>query len=200
MKKRLFFTMLIAIGFSLVGNVHTKAVDDLNNESIIEESSDSIDLYNHESNLLSLNDVSTNPSANMKRENDKIVLEIVNENGGLEIQAGNLETRTEYVLGFTYKKLEGELKSFGGHTDGVWMNNQVKVDGKNDMSEFQEIDSAFVKDDEEEHVVEIRFTTPRDASPESSIFIQPNRGDFEFVTVELSNMYIIEAELIDETS
>lgn len=152
-------------------------------------------------NLIDLDEIGTTSAAKSERKGDSFILEVLNENGGLEIQAGDLKPRTDYILSFTYTKLDGYLKSFGGHTDGIWENNMVTVDGK-ETGPFTEKDSAFVADDSEEHQVTIKFTTPKDKSPKSSLFIQPNRGDFDTVTVEIKDIYLIEADLIeaDETT
>lgn len=165
-------------------------------ESIDTSDKSELDELIEENNLIELDDILTTPAAKSERKGDNIILEVLNENGGLEIQAGDLKPRTEYILSFTYAKLDGYLNSFGGHTDGIWDNNTVTIDGK-ETGTFTEMDSAFVTDDEEDHVVTIKFTTPKDKSPESSLFIQPNRGDFDTVTIQIKDIYLIEAELLE---
>lgn len=199
MKRKLLVALLLLFTTSQMGLSFAQAQSE-SSESLSSQEA-SLESVIEKNNLIDSSNISTTASAKSEQDGDSIILEIVNENGGLQIRAGELETETEYVLGFTYKKLDGNLNSFGGHTDGVWADNIVWVDGK-ETGEFTDFDSAFVADDENEHYVEIHFTTPQDESPKSSVFIQPNRGDFDEVIVEITDLYIIEAELLnsDETS
>lgn len=200
MNKRNLIAFSVMIG--LLGAAVDKVVDanQTQSEAIVTSDNSKFDELIEEHNLIKLEDILTTSAANSERKGDSIILEVLNENGGLEIQAGDLKPRTEYILSFTYAKLEGYLNSFGGHTDGIWENNTVTVDGK-ETGTFTEMDSAYVTDDEEYHVVMIKFTTPKDKSPQSSLYIQPNRGDFDTVKVEIKDIYLIETELlqIDET-
>lgn len=135
-------------------------------------------------------------SADAVESKNKVLLTVTNENGGLRVRADALEDKTDYILGFTYKKTAGKLNSFGGHTDGVWQNNIAYVNGKKTM-EFTENKSIFVNDDENEYRVEVHFTTPKDVTSNSSLFIQPNRGEFDDVTVELKDFYLVEAKALN---
>ena len=129
-------------------------------------------------------------NAEMSINDDAIILDINNENGALKIEDLDLDTETRYAIHYTYQKLDGKLNSFGGHTDGLFLNNLVAVDGKV-TTQYTESDSAFVKNDKEEHEVIIEFVTPRDKAS-ADFFIQPNRGDFDYVTLKISNIYLVE--------
>ncbi|XJS10998.1 hypothetical protein ACF3NG_01660 [Aerococcaceae bacterium WGS1372] len=129
-------------------------------------------------------------NAKMSIKDDAIILDINNENGALKIEGLDLDTETRYAIHYTYQKLDGRLNSFGGHTDGLFLNNLVAVDGKV-TSQYTENDSAFIKDDKEEHEVIIEFLTPRDKAS-AEFFIQPNRGDFDYVTLKISDIYLVE--------
>lgn len=123
-------------------------------------------------------------------DGDTIILDINNENGALKIEDLDLDTETRYAIHFTYQKLDGRLNSFGGHTDGLFLNNLVAVDGE-ETTQYTESDSAFVADDKEEHEVIVEFLTPRDKAS-AEFFIQPNRGDFDYVTLKISDVYLVE--------
>lgn len=201
MYKRILLIITVMVGMIGIKVAEVSATNQNQSESHVSSDQSELDELMEANNLIDLDEILTTSSAKSQRKGDSIVLEILNENGGLEIRAGDLKPRTEYILGFTYVKLDGYLNSFGGHTDGIWENNTVTVDGE-EMGTFSENDSAFVADDTNEHQVMIRFTTPKDKSPKSSLFIQPNRGDFDTVTVEIKDLYLIEAELLetDETT
>lgn len=130
-------------------------------------------------------------NAEMTIDSDgSIILNINNENGALKIENLDLDTETRYAIHFVYQKLDGRLNSFGGHTDGLFLNNLVSVDGEV-TTQYTESDSAFVADDKEEHEVVIEFLTPRDKAS-ADFFIQPNRGDFDYVTLKISDIYLVE--------
>lgn len=196
MSKRILIVFSVIIGMIGITGEEVVTANQTQSESIDTSDKSELDELIEENNLIELDDILTTPAAKSERKGDNIILEVLNENGGLEIQAGDLKPRTEYILSFTYAKLDGYLNSFGGHTDGIWDNNTVTIDGK-ETGTFTEMDSAFVTDDEEDHVVTIKFTTPKDKSPESSLFIQPNRGDFDTVTIQIKDIYLIEAELLE---
>lgn len=139
---------------------------------------------------IDLDDVKVTESAEMTVEDDAIIFKLLNENGALKIEGLDLDTETRYAIHYKYEKLDGDLNSFGGHTDGLFLNNIVSVDGK-ETSTYDENDSAFAKDDKEEHQVIVEFITPRDKA-EADFFIQPNRGDFDFVTLKISDLYLVE--------
>lgn len=139
---------------------------------------------------IDLDDVKVTESAEMTVEDDAIIFKLLNENGALKIEGLDLDTETRYAMHYKYEKLDGDLNSFGGHTDGLFLNNIVSVDGK-ETSTYDENDSAFAKDDKEEHQVIVEFITPRDKA-EADFFIQPNRGDFDFVTLKISDLYLVE--------
>lgn len=139
---------------------------------------------------IDLDDVKVTENAEMTVEDDAIIFKLLNENGALKIEGLDLDTETRYAIHYKYEKLDGDLNSFGGHTDGLFLNNIVSVDGK-ETSTYDENDSAFAKDDKEEHQVIVEFITPRDKA-EADFFIQPNRGDFDFVTLKISDLYLVE--------
>lgn len=139
---------------------------------------------------IDLDDVKVTENAEMTVEDDAIIFKLLNENGALKIEGLDLDTETRYAMHYKYEKLDGDLNSFGGHTDGLFLNNIVSVDGK-ETSTYDENDSAFTKDDKEEHQVIVEFITPRDKA-EADFFIQPNRGDFDFVTLKISDLYLVE--------
>lgn len=139
---------------------------------------------------IDLDDVKVTENAEMTVEDDAIIFKLLNENGALKIEGLDLDTETRYAMHYKYEKLDGDLNSFGGHTDGLFLNNIVSVDGK-ETSTYDENDSAFAKDDKEEHQVIVEFITPRDKA-EADFFIQPNRGDFDFVTLKISDLYLVE--------
>ena len=139
---------------------------------------------------IDLDDVSVTDNAEMSIEDDTIIFELLNENGALKIEGLDLDTETRYAIHYKYEKLDGDLNSFGGHTDGLFLNNIVSVDGK-ETSTYDKKDSAFAKDDKEEHEVIVEFLTPRDKA-NADFFIQPNRGDFDYVTVKISDLYLVE--------
>lgn len=130
-------------------------------------------------------------NAEMTIDSDgSIILDINNENGALKIEDLDLDTETRYAIHFVYQKLDGQLNSFGGHTDGLFLNNLAAVDGEV-TTQYTESDSAYVADDKEEHEVVIEFLTPRDKAS-ADFFIQPNRGDFDYVTLKISDIYLVE--------
>lgn len=139
---------------------------------------------------IDLDDVKVTENAEMTVDDDAIIFKLLNENGALKIEGLDLDTETRYAMHYKYEKLDGDLNSFGGHTDGLFLNNIVSVDGK-ETSTYDENDSAFAKDDKEEHQVIVEFITPRDKA-EADFFIQPNRGDFDFVTLKISDLYLVE--------
>src|SRR5699024_6287261 len=139
---------------------------------------------------IDLDDVSVTDNAEMSIEDDTIIFELLNENGALKIEGLDLDTETRYAIHYKYEKLDGDLNSFGGHTDGLFLNNIVSVDGE-ETSTYDKKDSAFAKDDKEEHEVIVEFLKPRDKA-NSDFFIQPNRGDFDYVTVKISDLYLVE--------
>lgn len=139
---------------------------------------------------IDLDDVSVTDNAEMSIEDDTIIFELLNENGALKIEGLDLDTETRYAIHYKYEKLDGDLNSFGGHTDGLFLNNIVSVDGE-ETSTYDKKDSAFAKDDKEEHEVIVEFLTPRDKA-NADFFIQPNRGDFDYVTVKISDLYLVE--------
>lgn len=139
---------------------------------------------------IDLDDVSVTDNAEMSIEDDSIIFELLNENGALKIEGLDLDTETRYAIHYKYEKLDGDLNSFGGHTDGLFLNNIVSVDGE-ETSTYDKKDSAFAKDDKEEHEVIVEFLTPRDKA-NADFFIQPNRGDFDYVTVKISDLYLVE--------
>ena len=139
---------------------------------------------------IDLDGVKVTENAEMTVEDDAIIFKLLNENGALKIEGLDLDTETRYAMHYKYEKLDGDLNSFGGHTDGLFLNNIVSVDGK-ETSTYDENDSAFAKDDKEEHQVIVEFITPRDKA-EADFFIQPNRGDFDFVTLKISDLYLVE--------
>lgn len=139
---------------------------------------------------IDLEDVKITKNAEMTIEGDAIIFELLNENGALKIEGLDLDTETRYAIHYKYEKVDGDLNSFGGHTDGLFLNNIVSVDGE-ETSTYGENNSAFAKDDKEEHEVIVEFITPRDKA-EADFFIQPNRGDFDFVTLKISDLYLVE--------
>ncbi|UUX35253.1 hypothetical protein [Fundicoccus culcitae] len=139
---------------------------------------------------IDLNDLEVNSSAEMTIENDEVILDVINENGALVIPNLELDTETRYALHYSYQKLDGDLNTFGGHTDGLYINNIVSVDG-DVTSQYEENDSAYAADDKEEHQVVVEFVTPRDKA-NANFYIQPNRGDFDFVTLRIFDVYLVE--------
>lgn len=139
---------------------------------------------------IALKRIKVTDNAEMKIEDDAIIFDLLNENGALKIEDLDLDTETRYAIHYTYQKLDGDLNSFGGHTDGLFLNNIVSVDGKVTTT-YDQKDSAFVADDKEEHEVVVEFLTPRDKA-QATFFIQPNRGDFDYVTVKISDIYLVE--------
>ncbi|MBG9981831.1 hypothetical protein HZY86_01735 [Aerococcaceae bacterium DSM 111020] len=188
MKKLLLLSLSVGLLFGPIDAVSANTENFFVNDAMIEE------LENE--NLINTRNFSENSDSKVDIKGDTVTVDVQNENGGLIIDASTLEPRTSYVMTFKYRKTDGYLNSFGGHTDGIWEDNVVYLDGKK-TSEFSDNKSAFRADDEEVHEVVIRFTTPRDESPKSRLIIQPNRGDFDTVTVEMTDFYLVEEEVFD---
>lgn len=104
---------------------------------------------------------------------------------GLRINASKLEPNTDYVMSYKYQKTGGELRSFGGHTDGAFSNNTVYVDGANSGVGYSSYKSVYVGDDEGVHNVVVKFTTPSTVTPSNLIYIQPNRTTTATVSVNI---------------
>ncbi len=87
-----------------------------------------------------------------------------------------------YHMSFSYRKIGGNLISFGGHSPiGVNVSN-IKVDGEPRDSFLGNDDSLYVDDDFETHTVSFDITVSEDYKPrgvginnESSLWLQPNR-------------------------
>lgn len=187
MKSLLLKSLLIlTVGSFVVAQSPVYATRDeaaqINSVTKIDEDAEKIEI--------DLDDVSVTDNAEMSIEDDTIIFELLNENGALKIEGLDLDTETRYAIHYKYEKLDGDLNSFGGHTDGLFLNNIVSVDGK-ETSTYDKKDSAFSKDDKEEHEVIVEFLTPRDKA-NADFFIQPNRGDFDYVTVKISDLYLVE--------
>lgn len=187
MKSLLLKSLLIlTVGSFVVAQSPVYATRDeaaqINSVTKIDEDAEKIEI--------DLDDVSVTDNAEMSIEDDSIIFELLNENGALKIEGLDLDTETRYAIHYKYEKLDGDLNSFGGHTDGLFLNNIVSVDGE-ETSTYDKKDSAFAKDDKEEHEVIVEFLTPRDKA-NADFFIQPNRGDFDYVTVKISDLYLVE--------
>ena len=187
MKSLLLKSLLIlTVGSFVVAQSPVYATRDeaaqINSVTKIDEDAEKIEI--------DLDDVSVTDNAEMSIEDDTVIFELLNENGALKIEGLDLDTETRYAIHYKYEKLDGDLNSFGGHTDGLFLNNIVSVDGK-ETSTYDKKDSAFAKDDKEEHEVIVEFLTPRDKA-NADFFIQPNRGDFDYVTVKISDLYLVE--------
>lgn len=187
MKSLLLKSLLIlTVGSFVVAQSPVYATRDeaaqINSVTKIDEDAEKIEI--------DLDDVSVTDNAEMSIEDDTIIFELLNENGALKIEGLDLDTETRYAIHYKYEKLDGDLNSFGGHTDGLFLNNIVSVDGE-ETSTYDKKDSAFAKDDKEEHEVIVEFLTPRDKA-NADFFIQPNRGDFDYVTVKISDLYLVE--------
>ncbi len=188
MKKLLLLTLSVGLLFGPIDAVSANSDNFFVKDSMIET------LENE--NLINTRNFEENSDSKIDIKGDTVTVDVLNENGGLIVDASTLEPRTDYVLTFKYRKTDGYLNSFGGHTDGIWEDNMVYLDGKK-TSEFSDKKSAFQGDDEDVHEVVIRFTTPKDESPRSRLIIQPNRGDFDTVTVEMTDFYLVEEEVFD---
>ena len=187
MKSLLLKSLLIlTVGSFVVAQSPVYATRDeaaqINSVTKIDEDAEKIEI--------DLDDVSVTDNAEMSIEDDTIIFELLNENGALKIEGLDLDTETRYAIHYKYEKLDGDLNSFGGHTDGLFLNNIVSVDGE-ETSTYDKKDSAFAKDDKEEHEVIVEFLTPRDKA-NADFFIQPNRGDFDYVTIKISDLYLVE--------
>ncbi|MBG9989122.1 hypothetical protein HZY88_09085 [Aerococcaceae bacterium DSM 111176] len=187
--KKFILSMLVGLTVFTSGNI-IQAQDDF----LVDE--EAAKVFENE-NLINTRNFSENSESSVEFEGESVIVEVQNENGGLLVDASTLEPRTDYVMTFKYKKIDGYLNSFGGHTDGIWQDNTVYLDGE-ENGEFTDNKSAFKSDDTEVHEVIIEFTTPRDSSPNSRLIIQPNRGDFDTVTVEITDFFLVEADVFEE--
>lgn len=120
---------------------------------------------------------------------------------GMYFQHGNqlsLKPNTSYVLSYSYQKIEGELESFGGHVGrGIAKQTHVVVDGHARPGNYQLGDSAYVANDTNVHRISVTFKTNEtldtsDTAENTAIWIQPNRGKYEPVTVLIDDLLLVE--------
>ncbi|MBG9979933.1 hypothetical protein HZY91_00595 [Facklamia sp. DSM 111018] len=183
------FTLILITTFTNVLDINAEESNSEANSSdqVMDETSSRA---KSRDNILDLDSIEANGPASLVSRDGNLILSIDNENGGLLIEAEGLETETSYILGFTYEVIDGKLLSFGAHTDGIWADNYVVLNGEK-RGEFADEDSAY-SDKEGKNVVEVFFTTPKDKSEKSRLIIQPNRSEFDEVAIELSDLYIVE--------
>jgi phage minor structural protein len=115
---------------------------------------------------------------------------------GISIKIPQIKPNTEYTLSFKYKKLDGSLKAFGGHTDNTYSNNIANVDGQGDKP-LSDSSSIFIADDTEVHEVVVKFKTGNTVSSNDLFYLQPNRSqDGIYVKVEITELQFEEGDYV----
>ncbi|MEB5452878.1 phage tail protein [Virgibacillus pantothenticus] len=105
---------------------------------------------------------------------DNYVYRIINKKGaGLRINHDILEPKTEYVMSFRIKKIDGSIKTLGGHMhDMEFM--KVYMDGEYVSDNWSSGAMVQYSDDDNEHKVIVHFKTTGTVTDD--FYIQPNRA------------------------
>lgn len=117
---------------------------------------------------------------------------------GLYITQGDgmdLTPDTEYALSFSYQKTEGELNNIGGHARADLISDRISyLDGEvNRIGNF----GVDTPNDNDEHSILIKFKTSKEINmngdySDRSIWIQPNRLEYNPVTILIKDLKLIE--------
>ncbi|EIT85901.1 hypothetical protein A374_08699 [Fictibacillus macauensis ZFHKF-1] len=102
---------------------------------------------------------------------------------------------TEFVLSFSYKKVDGTITSFGGFLEPQWKCTEFYVDG---MLQPSLTSGVFVPDDMNIHKVVIkliRTAAPKDATTNGVILLQPNIGLATIATIDFSGLMMVEGTM-----
>lgn len=125
-----------------------------------------------------------------------VIVETEGLHEGISIKIPQVKSNTEYTLSFKYKKLDGSLRAFGGHTDSTYSNNIATVDGKGNKP-LSDSSSIFVADDAEIHEVVVKFKTGNTVSPNDLFYLQPNRSqDGIYVKIEITELQFEEGDYV----
>ncbi|NBJ70617.1 MULTISPECIES: phage tail protein [Clostridia] len=105
---------------------------------------------------------------------DNHVYRIINKkSAGLRINHDILEPKTEYVMSFRIKKIDGSIKTLGGHMhDMEFM--KVYMDGEYVSDNWSGGAMVQYSDDDNEHKVIVHFKTTGTITDD--FYIQPNRA------------------------
>ncbi|MEB5458104.1 phage tail spike protein [Virgibacillus pantothenticus] len=105
---------------------------------------------------------------------DNYVYRIINKkSAGLRINHDILEPKTEYVMSFRIKKIDGSIKTLGGHMhDMEFM--KVYMDGEYVSDNWSSGAMVQYSDDDNEHKVIVHFKTTGTVTDD--FYIQPNRA------------------------
>ena len=129
----------------------------------------------------------------------------------LDLNDMNLETDTEYILSYSFERLEGVLLNVGGHLDNVFRNHEFYINGV----DMYPIDYTMLNarlndgwhnrvifndhtDQSKIHAVELRFTTPSSFEDlinyygNNRLAIQPNRGVLDDIQIRITNLSLVE--------
>lgn len=139
---------------------------------------------------------------------DSMTLKVSGGTSGIFLANVNgMQKNRRYQLSYNYKKLKGTLLSFGGHMNigfgGYGDNlsfekklniNKVFLDGELNNTNYHTFKSAFKEgqDNSQKHEVVVEFKTDNSFTKNSRIYIQPNRGSTNPVTVEITDLKLVE--------
>lgn len=159
-------------------------------------------------NILELSNISIHGDAiAVLNDINLIEMESYGATSGIKIRNGNMmQPNKRYQLSYTYQKVEGQLRSFGGHMYSGFYGygslisfhqvknvNRVYVDGILNSTNYHHEQSAFVGDDTNKHTVVIEFNTDNKLNENDSIYIQPNRAiNNKYVKVRITDLKLVE--------
>lgn len=151
-----------------------------------------INIWQINDNLIEFEQIHNSASSFDKsnfKENGEIIIGCSGRFHGIFFRFLDIEPNKTYNLSYDYEVLDGELVSFGGHTDETYSNNECYLNGKKTPytygSEFAVYDKNTIK---EKNNVKIVIKTPNKVIDINRLFIQPNRYNSVDVTVKVSNV------------
>ena len=135
-------------------------------------------------------------SASLSGSGSSYTMTAASSYAGAYIHSDMFVSGRKYVLMYDIKKTSGTLKSIGGHSTSATQIS-FKINGVNSSSQYVETQVNNVSNNYDTYSVVFEFTYNGNQD-NNNIYIQPNRGYSDSVSVNISNLKLY--EIVDSFS